>query len=185
MIALTENTIKKIDKVVSKAIDVPAEVVAISGEMGEKTLKSAGIDTSNIIINNIRRNILADPTKLSREQNMKDWATGMTAGSLALSIPAVIQGTMDPLTAGAVALGNTVKGATIGAALTGGKDTLLKSVLIPAGTTAIMTPLMNDVGEYFGVADADAMPEARVGAAGALGGGLWAIRNRGKKKLWY
>jgi len=183
---LTEETIKKVDNLVSKTIDLPAEVVTATGEVGEDIIKKTPLlKKLEPTIETIKRNLMADPTKLPREQNMKDWMVGMSAGSLALALPGLYSGEMDPLTAGAVVGGNALKGAAIGAALTGGKDTLLKSALIPAGTTAIMTPLINDAGEYLGVHDADAMPEARVGAAAALGSGLWALRNKGKNKKWY
>ncbi len=134
---------------------------------------------------------LADPTKQSRERNMKEWAGLMGAGSILTHIPQLASG--DPTQIATVAgltAGNALKGSAIGSMLTGGKDTLLKSALIPASVAHIGGKILNssgqalglDSGEYGGI---DFDEDARAGLLGALGAGSWALRNRYNKKRYY
>jgi hypothetical protein len=98
--------------------------------------------------------------------------------------PQILAG--DFLTPTALAAGNAAKGAVIGPMLTGGQDTLLKSAAIPAGIVAITTPLLNDAGDALDLGDnIDFSPEARVGLAAGIGGGMWALRNRKNKNRVY
>jgi hypothetical protein len=125
-----------------------------------------------------------DPTKLSKKQNAKEWATLMGAGSLITHAPMIASG--DIVTPLAVAAGNATKGAIIGPLMSKGEDTLLRSAAVPAGIVAITTPLINTIGNYLGTDDnIDFMPEARVGLTAGLGAGLWTFRNRQNQNRKY
>jgi len=185
-IILEEHVLKKIQNTLDKASDLPADVILKPMEIATKnTIDTPGVNKLMSISNNFKRNILTDPTKQDTKTNAKEWALGMGAGSLLMHSPDIISGNIAvPLGTAAI---NTIKGATVGAALTGGKDTLLKSTLVPAGTMALSTPVLNAAGDFLGLGhEIDSSPEQRVATSALIGGGLWALRNRGKghKKQW-
>jgi hypothetical protein len=157
-------------------------------EMADTTLKKLPLgERVSQGLHRVKEAALADPTKLSPKQNAKEWAGLMGAGSIASHIPALLSGDVSAPVVGALAAANAGKGALIGRQLSGGKDSLLKSIAIPAGTMAITTPLLNQAAQYFGEdPDIDFDPYARVGLVSALSGGSWALRNKGNKdKVWW
>jgi len=171
---INENAISKIDNIANNVADIP--------------LKPANKIVDKIVdpIKNIPRgqqlltSLKKDPSKLSQTQNAKEWSTVMGVSSLISHAPQIASG--DLITPLALAAGNATKGATIGPLLSGGQDSLLKSVVVPAGVVAITTPLINDVGDGLGLGDnIDYSPEARVGLTGGIGAGLWAFKNRYNK----
>ncbi len=175
------KSVDLIDKSVGamdKAIDVPLGLVNKPIDYADQNLKKIGP------VKKVLDHFGADPTQSSRSRNAKEWAALMGGGSLLMHAPQLLSG--DPTqmaTAGAVAAGNALKGTAIGPMMVGGKDTLLKASLIPAGVTAALTKPINDIGtEYFGTDDdIDFNSTARGGFAAALGAGMWALRNRNKK----
>jgi hypothetical protein len=175
---LTEAAITKIENLANQAIEIPLAPTNSILDKGSNILKK------NQITKKILKAIEQDPSKISKEQNAKEWAGLMGAGSLISHAPQILSG--DIATPLALATGNAAKGAVIGPMLTGSPDTLLKSTMIPAGVVAITTPLLNAAGESLDLGDnIDFAPEARAGLTGSVGAGMWAFRNRKNKNRQY
>ncbi len=177
-IIINENALLKIEKTINKGIETP--IVPLNKAVDIVQDKLSIGRTGQKLMDYIK----LDPTKQSKGQNSKEWAGMMGAGSLLTHIPQIASGDIiSPLT---MAAANAAKGAVIGPQLTGGQDTLLKSAMIPAGVMAISTPLFNMAGESLGFeSEADFDPYARVPITGAIGAGLWALRNRKKGDRQY
>jgi len=185
---INEATLKKIDNVLNQTIDMPLNVASVPLETSEKVAKEIPGYNKYVapVITKIKKNITADPSKQDITTNMKEWAAGMGLAGAAMQIPHVLNGDIGLTAAGSIALGNATKGALVGAGLTGGRDTLFKNVAIPAVVMGLTTPVINSIGSHvLGQDDIDFMPEARVGTSALIGGGLWALRNKGNKnKQW-
>ena len=178
---LTENAVNKVEKTLNTVVNPAADVINKPLNTMEKEVRK------NPWIDRLMQELDKDSAKLSKSQNAKEWALGMGAGSVLMHIPQLVtQGPTAIPQVAATALANAGKGALIGPLLSKGEDSFLKNVMVPAGVTAITTPLINKVGHLMGIDDEiDFIPEARVGMAGAIGGGLWAWRNRNNKnRIW-
>jgi len=180
-IYISEGAIAKVEKLTDKAIDMPMNIANTPLDTVEKGFNSTQFTQS------LKDRFLANPAKQTRETNAKEWAAGMGLGSLIMHAPQIVTG--DPTqiaTAVGLAAGNAAKGSAIGAMLTGGKDTLLKSVLIPASVAHFGGKILNTIGDQFDLGHhIDFDENARAGLAGALGGGMWALRNRKKRNRQY
>jgi hypothetical protein len=185
-IFLSEDTISKVEKLTDRAVNSPLEVLNKPLDNIERGFNS------HKLAQELKDSFLANPAKQSREQNVKEWAGLMGAGSVLTHLPMLASG--DPTqmaTAVGLAAGNAAKGSAIGAMLTGGKDTLLKSVLIPAGVAHIGGKILNGTGQFFGLDTGDTYggidfdEDARAGLVGALGGASWLLRNRKKRSRQY
>ncbi len=178
---LTEDAVKKVEGVLNQTAALPLDIINQPIDYLEKHIDKKAT------LQSLKDRILADPTKQTRTTNAKEWAGLMGGGSLLMHAPMLLSG--DPTqiaTAGGVALGNAAKGSLIGPMLTGGKDTLLKSVMIPAGVTAALTKPINDVAfKTLNIDDVDFDSTARAGLIGAVGAGMWALRHRHDKKRQY
>jgi len=166
----TESSIEnKIDSLVNTALKPTNKFVDFIEEPAKK----------EPFFSKLRKRIYTDPTKLSKADNAKEWMTLMGAGTIGSHLPALASGEVSAPILGALTAGNMAKGAMIGPLLSGGRDTLAKSTLIPAGVVALTTPAINAIGSHLGLGDeVDFMPEARAGLTGAVGSGMWALRNR-------
>jgi len=174
-ILINEAAVLKIEKTLDKTADVLNSSLDKPLDYTEEKIEKIPV------IHQLKELSTSDPTKNSASKNAKEWAALMGGGSLAMHAPMMIADPSSiPLNLG-IAVGNAAKGAVIGPLLSGGKDTLLKSTMIPMGVAAVMTPMLNRVGEHFGYDEIDFMPEARVGLLGALGAGTWWLRNRKKE----
>jgi hypothetical protein len=184
-IYLSESAITKVEKLTDRAVDVPLGMANKPLDVVEK-----GFNASKFT-QGLKDRFLADPAKQTRETNAKEWGLGMGLGSLVMHAPQIATG--DPTqiaTAAGLAAGNAVKGSAIGALLTGGKDTLLKSVVIPAAVAHIGGKVLNATGDALGLEGGDYGgidfdEDARAGLAGGIGGGMWLLRNRKKRNKQY
>ncbi len=191
VISINESTVKKIKNIAGEIVDTPLN---IADTVTEKPIEQAeglirrlpGGETTSKWLEKTKKAVLADPTKQDPRTNAKEWAALMGTGALVSHIPDIISGGMSVPIVGGLALANAGKGALIGRQMSGGRDTFLKSTMIPAGTMAITTSLINQLGDHFGQGESlDWNPEARVGLVAGLGAGSWALRNKGKTKQWW
>jgi hypothetical protein len=177
-IYLNEQTLQKVENLTNDIAEIPLHPINKTLDKLEDRVNKSKIGKK------VLKGIYTDPGKQSKQTNAKEWATLMGAGSLATHLPMLASGNIGG--ALGLAAGNAAKGALIGPMLTGGQDTLAKSVFIPAGVMAITTPLFNDAGEALGMDhNPDFDPYQRVGLTGAIGGGMWALRNRKNKDRVY
>lgn len=177
---LNEDTLKKVEKLADDVVDIPLTPANMVLDKIERPLKGHPLGRKML------KRIYTDPSVQSRELNAKEWAGLMAGGSLATQVPGMLAGDVSAPVVGAITAGNAAKGAMIGPMFTGGKDTLLKSAVLPAGVIALTTPLINRVGNALELGDEiDFMPEARAGAAAGIGSGLWLLRNRKNKDKRY
>lgn len=180
LMELTEATLDKVGAIASianKAIEIPLNPInTLLDKIEEPVLRTKlGRQT--------HKRLYTDPSVQSRKLNAKEWAGLMAGGSAASHL--VAGDVSAPVMAGLAGV-NAIKGSAIGPLLTGGKDTLLKNVAVPAGVVAVGTQLVNDGADALDIGqDIDFEPGARAGAAATFGTGLWALRNRKNKDRRY
>jgi len=180
MYYLNEAATHKIEDLANKALEIPYAPINTAMDKLEHSIKKTRPGKRFL------RRVYYDPSNQSYSDNAKEWAGLLAAGSLATHIPAVATGTISPMALGTVVAGNALKGAATGPLLTGGTDNLTKATLVPAGVMLAATPAINAIGNSLGQEDdIDFMPEARAGAVGATGAGMWALRNRKNKNRQY
>ena len=122
-----------------------------------------------------------DPS-LDRMEAAKISALYSGLGTALINSPSVIFG---GLPAGALAIGSgmaAAKGGALGAALGGGRDTLLKSSAIPAAVVAGAAPLSNMAFDAAGYDTIEVDPTISAALTGGVGGLGWLMRNWRKKK---
>ncbi len=109
-----------------------------------------------------------------------------TLGTLAVGGLGAALGSGVPGGAVAVAAGMAgAKGATLGAIAGGGRDTFVKSSLLPAGVVYVSAPITNAALEHFGYDDVQVDAGLSAGLTGAIGAGAWAYRNWDNKRKQY
>jgi hypothetical protein len=127
--------------------------------------------------------VMIDPS-LSRADAAKNSAIASGVGTALINSPAAIFG---GLPGAALAIGSgmaAAKGGALGAVLGGGRDTLAKSSLIPAGVVAAAAPLTDMAMQAAGY-DVHVNPGWSAAITGGLGAGTWAMRNAGNKNKQY
>lgn len=86
--------------------------------------------------------------------------------------------------AGAIGIGAAgagVTGAALGAAMVGGKDTIARSVLLPAAVAGASSVAMNHVFDATGYPNIESSPVESTLTTGGLMGGTYYLRNHNKK----
>jgi len=182
---INENTLVKLDHlveggavgaVVKAGIKMAPKVIKGASVIGGKVLAAAKTGGGGAVI--------VDPS-LSRGQAAKNSAVASGLGTALINSPALLSGNIPGAVLGTVAGMAAAKGGALGGALAGGRDTLAKSAIIPAGIVAASAPLtdmaLNAVtGEDRSWID----PGASAAITGALGTGMWAMRNKGQAKQY-
>jgi len=127
---------------------------------------------------------VVDPSEPDRWEAAKYGAILSGLGTAAINAPAVAFGNLPVEGLGAISAIASGKGAALSAALAGGRDTLLKSSVLPAAFVAASSAPTNYLLDKFGV---EAHVDPLMGAAitGLVNTGLWAHRNWNNKNKRY
>lgn len=194
---LNESTIYKLDFLVESAVRNTVGLGALGLVAAKKTgalgalAKSgalakagAGIGKLATIAKAGGGATIVDPSG-TRAEAAKHSAIASGLGTALVNAPLLATGNVPGAVAGTLVGAAAAKGGALGAALGGGRDTLTKSSLIPAGLVAAAAPLtsmalnaVNDDSESRYEVD----PGISAGITGGVGAGMWALRNHGKKK---
>ena len=122
-----------------------------------------------------------------------DWKTGAINSGVASGLGTAAIGGIGMAIGSGVPVGAigvlsgaaATKGAVMGGLMSGGRDTLAKSVLIPAATVAATSPITNAALEAAGYDDVNVDPVVGAGITGLVNGIGWYARNHDNKKKQY
>jgi hypothetical protein len=160
--------------------------IALGGAaLGAKLLKGAGLAKKAALMAKMAKAgsgaAYVDPSQ-SRLDSAKQSALYSALGTGIANTPGMLFG---GIPAGAVGIASgmaAAKGGAMGAALGGGRDTLVKSSLIPAGIVAATAPLTTGAMQAAGYDTIEVDPTMSAALTGGLGGAGWLYRNWNKKK---